>query len=151
MTIARKFQRTLRELKKQNKFTQLEYDHLYPSDPLPLRMYGTVKAHKPGKEYPMRVVVSTIGTPSYETSELLVKIIQPTLNNNETRLKNSKTFVDISKTWTITPNEVQVSYDVVNLYPLVPVKAATDIIKQMLSNDPDIKDRTKLNLVDIRS
>ena len=37
---------------------------MYPSDPIP----------------PRRIVVSTIGTPSYKTSEYLVKIIQPTLN-----------------------------------------------------------------------
>ena len=34
----------------------------YPSDPLPPRMYGTIKAHKSEKNYPMRIVVSTIGT-----------------------------------------------------------------------------------------
>ena len=72
-------------------------------------MYGTIKAHKPEKDYPMRVVVSTIGTPSYKTSEYLVKIIQPTLNKNETRLKNSQTFVQTSDTWLIDKNEVQVS------------------------------------------
>ena len=84
-------------------------------------MYGTIKAHKPEKNYPMRLVVSTIGTPSYRTSEYLVKIIQPTLNKNINRLMNSYSFADISKTWEVDPDEVQVSYDVVNLYPSVPV------------------------------
>ena len=64
-------------------------------------MYGVAKAHKPEKNFPMRIVVSTIGTPSYRTSEYLVKIIQPTLNKNKTRLKNSYTFVETSKTWSI--------------------------------------------------
>ena len=105
----------MRELNKQGKFTKAEYNQLYPSDPIPLRMYGTVKTHKPEKNYPMRIVVSTIGTPSYKTSEYLVKIIQPTLNKNETRLKNSQTFIQNSGTWLIEEDEVQVSYDVVNL------------------------------------
>ncbi|XP_057316880.1 uncharacterized protein LOC130657913 [Hydractinia symbiolongicarpus] len=109
--LARKFRSALSKLKKQNKFTKREYEYLYPSDPIPPRMYGTIKAHKPENNYPMRVVVSTIGTPSYRTSEHLVKIIQPTLNKNKTRLKNSKTFVETSKSWTITPDKVQVSYD----------------------------------------
>ena len=60
-----------------------------PSDPISPRMYGTVKAHKSEKNYPMRIAVSTIGTPSYKTSEYLVKIIQSTLNKKKTRLKNS--------------------------------------------------------------
>ena len=124
---------------------------MYPSDPIPPRMYGTIKAHKPEKNYPMRVVVSTIGTPSYGTSDHLVRIIQPTLNKNETRLKNSRTFVQKSRTWSMDENEVQVSYDVVNLYPSVPVEEATDIIIHTLSNDTELKNRTKLNLNEIRS
>ena len=115
------------------------------------RMYGVVKPHKPEKNFPMRIVVSTIGTPSYRTSEYLVKIIQPTLNKNKTRLKNSYTFVETSKTWSIENEEVQVSYDVVNLYPSVPVKEATDIIIEILSTDPELTKRTKLSLPDIRS
>ncbi|XP_057316782.1 uncharacterized protein LOC130657802 [Hydractinia symbiolongicarpus] len=98
----------------------------------------------------MRVVVSTIGTPSYRTSEHLVKNIQPTLNKNETRLKNSRTFVETSKGWIITPDEVQVSYDVVNLYPSVPVKKAIDVIIEILAADDEIRVRTKLTLEDIR-
>ena len=97
--LARKFQSSLRELNKQGKFTKAEYNQLYPSDPIP----------------PRRIVVSTIGTPSYKTSEYLVKIIQPTLNKNETRLKNSQTFIQNSGTWLIEEDEVQVSYDLVNL------------------------------------
>ena len=150
-SLARKFQSTLRELKKQNKFTDREYEQLYPSDSIPPRMYGAIKAHKPEKNYPMRVIVSTIGTPSYKTSDHLVKLIQPTLNKNQTRLRNSETFVNQARNWTIEADEVQVSYDVVNLYPSVPVKESTEVIIEILSNDPDLKSRTKLTLTDIRT
>ena len=149
-TLARKFQTTLREFHKQNKLTDTEYKKLYPSDPVPPRMYGVIKAHKPEKDYPMRIVVSTIGTPSYATSKYLVEIIQPLLNKNETRLKNSSTFVDTSKNWTIDPDEVQVSFDVVNLYPSVPIKQAIDIVEMMLKSDGSLKQRTKLTVDDIR-
>ena len=149
-TLARKFQATLRDLHKQGQFTDAEYKKLYPSDPIPPRMYGVIKAHKPEKNYPMRIVVSTIGTPSYRTSEYLVKIIQPLLNRNETRLKNSSTFVGLSKTWTIDPNEVQVSFDVVNLYPSVPIKEAIDIVAEMLKSDLSLGQRTKLSVDDLR-
>ena len=108
--LARKFQNTLRPLHQAGKLTDKEYKKLYPSDPIPPRMYGTIKAHKPEKNYPMRVVVSTIGTPSYRTSEHLVKIIQPTLNKNNTRLKNSYTFAELTRSWDVDPNEIQVSY-----------------------------------------
>ena len=150
-TLARKFQNTLRRLKQENKFTDTEYKQLYPSDPVPPRMYGVIKAHKPEKNYPMRVVVSTIGTPSYETSKYLVKIIQPTLNTNETRLRNSQKFVDLSKDWQIDEDEVQVSYDVVNLYPSVPINDSINIMAELLSKDNNLKNRTKLSIHDIRT
>ena len=101
------------ELNKTGKFTKKEYEELYPSDAIPPRMY--VKAHKPEKDYPMRLVVSTIGTPPHGISAYLVKVIQHTLNKNKTRLKNSTSFVEEAKSWNISPTEVQVSYDVVNL------------------------------------
>ena len=149
--ITRKVQTMLRELNKRGRFTKSEYQDLYPSDPLPPRMYGVVKAHKPEKDYPMRIIVSTLGTPTYKISEYLVKIIQPTLNMNKSRLKNSRSFTEIAKTWNITKDEVQVSYDVVNLYPSVPTQEATDIIINMLYHDENVRVRTKLTIPEIKS
>ena len=69
-----KIQKHLCKFRKEKKFTDKEYFEIYPSDPIPPRLYGTVKAHKPGKNYPMRTVVSTIGTPPCGISKYLVKI-----------------------------------------------------------------------------
>ena len=102
-------------LRKKGRFTDKEYEKLYPSDPIAPRMYGTVKAHKPEKNYPMRIVVSTIGTANYGISDYLVKIAQNTLNKNPNRVKNTQTFVEEAKTWDIGKDEVQVSYDLDNL------------------------------------
>ena len=77
-------------------------------------------------------------------------LIQPTLNKNDTRLKNSHSFVEKAKTWNISNDEVQVSYDIVNLYPSVPTKEATTIIIDMLARDNDLKSRTKLDINEIR-
>ncbi|XP_012559209.2 uncharacterized protein LOC105845706 [Hydra vulgaris] len=105
---------------------------MYPSDCNPPRIYGMIKAHKAEKDYPMRPVVSTINTPPYGTSDYLVKIIQPTLNKN----KN--------------PNEAQVSFDIVNLYPSIPIDEAIPVVIDILNADiDDLKTRTKLTLADI--
>ena len=149
-TFAHNIRNALCKLKKKGRFTKNEYERLYPSDPNPPRMYGTIKAHKPEKDYPMRIVVSTIGTPTHGISKYLVKLIQPTLNKNEIMLKNSSTFVEEAKTWEIAPQEVQVSYDVVNLYPAVPLKEATDVIVQMISNDTEITRKSKLKIDEIK-
>ena len=123
---------------------------LYPSDPIPPHMYDTEKAHKQNKSYPMRIVVSTIGTPSYGISEYLVQFIQHTLNKNKTRLKNSTSFVKDAKIWNISPDEVQVSYDVENLYPSVPLEEATIVILDLLNRDTDLKQNTKLSILEIK-
>ena len=138
-------------MNKKGRFTKKEYESIYPSDAIPPRMYGTIKAHKPEKHYPMRIVVSTIGTPSYGISEYLVKFIQHTLNKNETRIRNSTSFVNNARTWNISPDEIQVSYDVVNLYPSVPLKEATKVILDLLNEDTDLKRYTKLSIVEIKT
>ena len=65
----------------------------------------------------MRTIVSTIATPPYGISKYLVEIIQPTLNKSEYKVVNSSSFVAEAKEWNIEKDEIQVSYDIVNLYP----------------------------------
>ena len=99
----------------------------------------------------MRVIVSTIGTPLYGIPKYLVDIIQPTLNKNQHKVENSKSFVSQAQTCKLEPDEIQVSYDVTNLYPAIPINKAIDVILQQLSEDyEDLKTRTKLTLVDIQ-
>ena len=56
----------------------------------------------------MRVIVSTIGTPSYEISKYLVDIIQPIVNKNQHKAKNSRLFISQSQTRKIESEEIQV-------------------------------------------
>ena len=150
-TLTKKFQNVLSALRKQEKLTNSQFYEMYPSDAVPPRMYGMLKAHKPQKHYPMRLVVSTIGSPMHGVSKHLVKLIQPVLNKNESRLKNSSTFVEKAKNWSIAENEIQVSYEVVALYPSVPIKKAIDVIMQLLQEDwEDVSTSTKLTIEDIR-
>ena len=83
-----KIQKILCRLRKEKKFTDKEYFQIYPSDPIPPRLYGTIKAHKPEKNYPMRTTVSTIGTPAYGISKYFVKLISPTLNKSNNKIQN---------------------------------------------------------------
>ena len=146
-----KIQKKLCKLRKESKFTNKTYFELYPSDPIPPRLYGSIKAHKPEKNFPMRVTVSTLAMPSYGISKYLVDIIQPTLSKNHHKVKNTRSFVSQAQIWEIEPDEIQVSYDVTNLYPSIPIDEAIDVIIQQLSEDyEDLKTRTKLTLVDIQ-
>ena len=150
-TIVKKIQQEVSRLHKEEKIDRKVFYNMYPSDSVPPRLYGQVKAHKPAKNYPMRNVVSTVGTPFHGTSKYLVDIIQPTLNKNKIRVKNSTTFVDEAKQWIIEHDEIQVSYDVVALYPSIPVKKAIDATIKLLEHDlEDMRTRTKLTITDIR-
>jgi len=121
-TLVTKVQRAVSKLHKENKIDKQTFYSMYPSDAQPPRLYGVIKAHKPQKNYPMRTVVSTVGTATHGTSKHLVDLIQKTLDKNEMRLKNSTSFVNEAREWEISTDEVQVSYDVVALYPSVPIK-----------------------------
>ena len=80
----------------------------------------------------------------------MVKIIQPTLNNSQHKIKNSAECANEAKPWKISPTEIQVSYDVVILYPSVRLDKAIDDMVDYPKNDfNNVKRRTKLILVDI--
>ena len=104
--LTNKIQKKLCNLRKENKFTNKTYFELYPSDSIPPHLYGAIKVHKPEKDFSMRVIVSTIGTPPYGILKYLVDIIQPKLNKNQHKLKNSKSFVSQAQTWKIEPDEI---------------------------------------------
>ena len=151
MKFTNKIQKILCRLRKEKQFTDKEYFQIYPSDPIPPRLHGTIKAHKPEKNYPMRTIVSTIGTPAYGIFKYLVQIIQPTLNKSNNKIQNSTSFVHEAKDRKIEPNETQVSYDVVNLYPSVPLNRSIQVIAEFLQDDhAELKKRTKLNVTDIQ-
>ena len=146
-----KIQKLLAKIRQEINIPKDLYYKLYPSDAIVPRAYGQCKAHKPTKNYPFRVLVSTIGTAPYKVSKYLVKIIQPTLSKSPIVVKNAKEFVEEAKTWKIEPNEIQVSYDVVALYPSVPVKKAIINLMEMLSKDyEDFRTRTILKLEHVK-
>ena len=146
-----KFQKLLSSINKELKLPYRQYMQIYPSDAVPPRLYGVIKAHKPAKNYPARTIVSTIGSPAYKVSKHLTKVIQPTLVNNTT-IKNSTEFVKEAKSWKISPREVQVSFDVVAMYPSIPIKKAIAVIMDKLTADYDsVKTRTQFKLEHIKS
>ena len=88
----KKIQKENCKLRKKSKYTDKNYFKLFLSYPIPPNLYGKIKMHKPENNFPMRVIVSTISTPPYGISKYLVDIIQPTLNKNQHKVKNSRSF-----------------------------------------------------------
>ena len=95
----------------------------------------------------MQAIVSTIGTPPNSICQYQVELIQTTLNKSTYKISNSSSFVNEAINWLITRNEVQLLYDIINLYPSVPINKALDVLIDQLNNDKDdLMKRAKLCL-----
>ena len=83
-------------------------------------LYGMIKTHKPG--YPVRPIISTVGSCSYKLSKFLAKLLQPLVGSiSKSHIVNSLDFVDKIRNRKIKDNEIMVSFDVTSLFTCVPV------------------------------
>ena len=98
------------------------YEKIRPQGSKPGRIYGLPKIHKDGT--PLRPIVSSIGTYSYELSKFLADILKP-LTNNSFTVKDSFSFV----TDILSFNEVpyMASFDVKSLFTNIPLQETIDI------------------------
>ena len=73
-------QRFLRKLKQKSFFNEIEYDKLYSSGSVPVRIYGTPKMHKfsSSDAFPkLRSIFSSIGTFNYNLARFLCDLLSP--------------------------------------------------------------------------
>ena len=110
------------------------------------RFYGLPKVHK--VTVPLRPIVSFINSPTYNLSKFLSRILSSLLVNRYS-VRNSKEFVDYVKNFTISENEILVSFDVVSLFTSVPVDKALCLVLDLLSSDESLASRTSLGISDI--
>ena len=139
----------LLDLKRQNKIDDLVYRKLRSSDGSPPAIRGSIKHHKPG--FPLRPIVSSIGSALYNTSKFLSDILSPIQNLNGYSVLNSSQFAKEVANMEILDDEVMVSFDVVSLFTAIPVNKACEYIRDKLDNDNTLHLRTSLNTDDIIS
>ena len=89
--------------------------------------YGLPKAHKTG--YPLRPIISTIGSYQYQLSKYLAKAIRDARPQAPSYIKDSFEFVKKIKEIVLEKNKtyIKCSFDVESLYTNVPVKEAIEI------------------------
>ena len=83
---------------------------------------GLPKVHKPGT--PLRPIVCTINSPTYEVAKLLSKILAPLVGHTKSYIKNSKHFIEELKTWKLDQGDLLISFDVKSLFTNVPIDDA---------------------------
>ena len=140
-----KTQNKLRSLYKQDKLEKETYQKLYPSVALTPTANPAIKAHKPNKDYPARVITSHIGAPQENLASHLNEILKPLIEKSAHVCKNSTEFVNEIKQIKVGPNERMVSFDATALFPSVPIGDATQLILHKLQNDSTLPSRTRLS------
>lgn len=86
---------------------------------LPPRLYGLPKIHKEG--IPLRPIVSSINSPSYNLSKYLGQILKQWNENSTYNIKNSFEFKNKIGDLEIGSEECMVSFDVISLFTSVPL------------------------------
>ncbi|XP_072039404.1 uncharacterized protein [Amphiura filiformis] len=95
---------------------------IYPTTEEVPKVYGTPKIHKP--EAPLRPIVSSIGSLSYNAAKVLANILSPLVGKTEHHIHNSGEFVEKVKNLEVPPGQKLISYDVSALFTSIPVPDA---------------------------
>ena len=105
------------------------------------RGYGLPKIHKAG--YPLRIIISTVGSPVYNIATYLSEILQNAVKKPRSHIKDSWSFVETIKDKNIDDSQVMISLDVTSLFTNTP----WELIKIAIENRwEDISQFTTFNL-----
>ena len=109
------------------------YSSIYPKASQPGRFYGTAKLHKfqngctDVNQFPLRPIISKIGTATYKTSKYLAKLLAPLTKSNYS-INSAKEFIAYTKNLKVRENQEMVSFDVSNLFTNVPLDFTIDLV-----------------------
>lgn len=139
----KEFAKVLKDLLDRQVIDRTLHKKLYPTSDQPPKFYELPKIHK--KDTPLRPIVSSVGSISYNCARYIADILSPIVGNTPYHVKNSKEFVDKINHYRVEPDEELRSFDVSALFTSVPVDNALIIIQSRLENDTTLKDRTNFN------
>ena len=96
--------------------------------------------------FPLKPIISSRGSATYETAKELAKIIKPMVERSPHYVQNNKDFLDSIKNIKIQPDECIMSYDVSALFTFIPIEPAIKIIQKHLEDDKDLSNRTSMTV-----
>ena len=117
----------LRSIKSEGRLEDHIYKKMYPTGASSPKLYGLPKIHK--QNIPLRPIVSSQGSVSYEAAKELARILTPLSGNTIHQINNSKEFAEDIKKIKLEEGECIMSYDVAALFTSIPVKPGTKVIK----------------------
>ena len=134
----------LKKIKTEGGMDDATYRRLYPTGASPPKFYGLPKVHKSGM--PLRPIVSSIGSVTYETSKELSRILKPLVGRSPHHVQNNQEFLKQLGDIKLGPDDIIMSYDVKALFTSVPIKPALKIIQKLLEEDQTLPQRTTMTV-----
>ena len=110
------------------------------SAPMLGHMYLLIKVHK--KNFPGRAVVSQVNDPTYKVCQILTNILNPLATSGQSYIENSYDLNKFLGQLSINPADIQASFDVVALYPSIPLPKALECVRRRLLNDTSVSECT---------
>jgi hypothetical protein len=135
--------KVLKEIERSGTMDRRLYLKLYPTSETPPVLYGLPKIHK--ATIPLRPIVSSIGSITYELAKYLAHIIGPLAGKTPHHIHNSGDFVSKIKDIKLSPEDTIVSYDVTALFTCIPPEDALVVAKDYLGKDNNLRERTPLS------
>ena len=134
----------LKNIKSEGGLSEETYKKLYPTGTVSPKFYGLPKLHKPG--IPLRLIVSSTGTATYNTAKELARILKPLVGSSIHHVQNTRDFVEQIKETRLKQGECIISYDVAALFTSVPIQPVINIIKERLAKDTELHKRISMNI-----
>ena len=137
----------LKKIKREGGMDEATYRRLYPTGASPPKFYGLPKVHKSGM--PLRPIVSSIGSVTYETSKELSRILKSLVGRSPHHVQNNQEFLKQLGDIKLGPDDIIMSYDVKVLFTSVPIRPALKIIQKLLEEDQTLPQRTTMTVNNI--
>ena len=142
MMLKNKLITLLKSIKAKGGMKEEVYKRLYPTGAGSPKFYGLPKIHKVGM--PLRPIVSSTGTVTYETSKDLARILKPLVGKSPHHVQNNQDFIQQIKGIHLNSDQCIMSYDVKACFTSVPTKPATNIIEKLMEQDQELQHRTSM-------
>ena len=84
------------------------------------------------EDTPLRPIVSSIGSATYETAKELSRILMPLVGRSTHHVRNNQDFIQSIQDITIGRRDCMMSFDVKSLFTSIPIQPTLNIIKKLL-------------------